>query len=471
MDSLRDSAIQTSIFAFCRVILEHASTAGYALAFGAGPQCHTAVILTSLIHWRAMNPQFQPLFPALRACLFSSAMVFACMAPAVPALAGTSIISIGAYKTFNSDIDMPGGSLHIAIDGDFAFAQSEDDVISISKKALFEERHGEHVYRIVFEHGQGGMARTYTIDGKPHAWDAEGKRWLGTVIPRLLRETGYESEARSKRIYAAGGADALLTEIELIQSGFSRRKYIVELAGFGQLDEKQLVRVLAAIDKIESDFDRRNAYVALIERQSLGNTAQAGLLQGAAAIHSDFELRTVLVALTPKLGSDDAVGQGWLAAMHQIHSDFEARTAVVALADADGKTASRVDLALQSTQNINSAFERRTALTQISRNMAHPSDAQVAAYARSASRIDSDFERRTAIVALADKATLGKNGCLELLGAFDGMHSDFEIRTALVEVARRLPKDEEVIARYRSIARKLGDFERIQAEKALDHLG
>ena len=72
---------------------------------------------------------------------------------------------------------------------------------------------------------------------------------------------------------------------------------------------------------------------------------------------------------------------------------------------------------------------------------------------------------------MADKATLGKNGCLELLGAFDGMHSDFEIRTALVEVARRLPKDEEVIARYRSIARKLGDFERIQAEKALDHLG
>ena len=418
-----------------------------------------------------MIQQSSPLSLALRAGLFSGTLVFACLAPSSPALAGTSIISIGNYKTVASDIDTPDGRLHIAIDGDFAFAQSEDDLISLDKKAVFEEHRGEHVYRIVFERGQGSPSRTYTVDGKPHAWDAEGKHWLGTVIPRLLRETSYESDARSKRIYAAGGANALLAEIDLIQSGFARRNYIVALAGFGKLDDKQLARVLAAVDKIDSDFDRRNAYVALIERQTLDNAAQARLLQGAAAMHSDFELRTVLVALAPKLGSDDAVAQGWLAAMHQIHSAFEARTAIVALADADLKPSMQVDLALQSTQNINSAFERRTALAEITRNMAHPSDAQVAAYARSASRINSDFERRTAIVALADKATLDKSACLDLLGALDGMHSDFEIRTALVEVARQMPRDEEVIARYRSIARRLGDFERGQAEKALDHLG
>jgi hypothetical protein len=418
-----------------------------------------------------MNPQSLSLSGALRTGLVGGVLIFACAVLPSSAWAGTTSIGLFDIKIISSDIDTAGGGLHIRIDGDVAFSPAEDDVLSLSKKAVVEERRGDHVYRIVFEHTQGGLSRTYTVDGKQHDWDAEGKRWLAGTIPTVLRETAFECEARSKRIYAAGGTSALEDEIDLIHSDYARRNYIAALAGMGKLDEKQALRVLAAAEKIHADFERRTAYVALIEHQTLGNAAQAQLLQGAAAIHSDFELRTVLVALAPKLGTDDAVAQAWLGAMYQLHSDFEARAAVTALVDAGGGPAKQVDLALQSTQNINAAFERRTALVEIARNMAHPSDAQVAAYAASASRINGDFERRNAIVDLADKAVLSKNGCLALLGAIDGMNSDFEIRNALLAIARQVPKDEDVISRYRHIARKLGDFERGQAEKALDRLG
>jgi hypothetical protein len=392
----------------------------------------------------------------------------ACAAAATPAWAGATTFNLFGFNLLSSDIDTPDGNLCIKIQGDVSFAPGEDDITALSDKAIFEERRKEHVYRIVFTAAHGEVARTYTIDGKEHAWDADGKRWLAGLIPAVLRETAFDVKPRSKRIYGAGGAKAVLDEIDLIHSEFARRSYIVELTTLGKLDDKQMARLLAAAGAINSDFERRTAYVAVIEHQALPAAAQADLLRGVAGMHSDFEERTVLTALAPRLEADDQVAQAWLGAMRQVHSDFEARTAVVALADNTGKAAIQVDLALQSTQAIHSAFERRTALVEISRNMAHPSAAQVAAYAASARRIDSDFERRVAIVALAEKAALDKNGCLELLSAIDGMGSDFEIRVTLVALAGHMPRDEDVISRYRHVARKLGDFERGQAEKALD---
>jgi hypothetical protein len=57
-----------------------------------------------------------------------------------------------------------------------------------------------------------------------------------------------------------------------------------------------------------------------------------------------------------------------------------------------------------------------------------------------------------------------------VLQAINGMHADFEIRNVLVTLAKKIPADSELVARYRKAARSLSDHERGQAEKALDHL-
>ncbi|HSY28232.1 MAG TPA: hypothetical protein VK832_12055, partial [Burkholderiaceae bacterium] len=207
-----------------------------------------------------------------------------------------------------------------------------------------------------------------------------------------------------------------------------------------------------------------------IEKQTLNTANQITLLNGVAKMNSDFEERTVLVALAPKLGSDAPVGQAWLAAIKSVHSDFEMRTAIVALADRDSNSAQQIDWALAASQNISSDFEHRTVLETISGKLSHPTIAQVAVYAKSAEHISSDFERRTALIALVEKTKLNKDGYVEVLNAVNGMGSDFEIRTVLVAVARQMPADGDLINRYRKVARNLGDFERGQAEKALDHL-
>jgi hypothetical protein len=48
------------------------------------------------------------------------------------------------------------------------------------------------------------------------------------------------------------------------------------------------------------------------------------------------------------------------------------------------------------------------------------------------------------------------------------VQSDFEAGQVLVALATRMPDDAGLRERYRSSARRLGDFERGRAEKALD---
>jgi len=62
-----------------------------------------------------------------------------------------------------------------------------------------------------------------------------------------------------------------------------------------------------------------------------------------------------------------------------------------------------------------------------------------------------------------DAATAGG-----VLAAVATMDSDFEARQVLVGLARVMPADAGLITRYRDVARGLGEFERGQAEQALD---
>lgn len=383
---------------------------------------------------------------------------------------GSSSTSVTKSSLIN-EVDTSTGHLSFNLNGAIDFNDAEDDVVAIDGKAKIKELRDGHTREIIFTPASGGgVARTYYVDGHEHAFDADGKRWLGGIIPSALRASAFNVEKRSKRIYAKGGVDAMFAEIEAMQTDFARRAYIDALNGLARLDDKSVARLLADTAAMTGDFERRSAYIDIIGKQTLSVANMCKLLNGVAAMQSDFEKRTVMVTLVPKLVNDEALRQSWQNAVRTVQSDFEKRTIVVELSE-QGVKPICVDWALASVGGIQAAFERRTALVDISSHMQPPSAAQVVAYAKAAKHIDSDFERRTALVALVDKSGIDKEGYFEVLQAIDGMGSDFEIRTVLVAVARAMPADPELINRYRKVARHLGDFERVQAEKALDRLG
>jgi len=410
------------------------------------------------------HSQFVPVSVAAAVLLALSSLL-----PVENAYADDSVSVIHGRMSHESSNQQ--GRFAFKLNGDLDFTDAEDDVARINGKAVFRETRDGHTREMRFESGSGGsVARTYQFDGHEHVVDADAKRWLAGAITATIRDTGVNADKRCKRLFKNGGADAVLAEIDKIDSDYARRLYIITLAGLTPLDATAQMHLLTDVKAMKADFERRTAYVEIIDKQNLNAATMSTLLAGVAAMQADFEKRATLVELAPRLIVDDGVRQGWMTAMKSMQADFEERTVVVELVK-NSNPVIHTDWALASANGINSAFERRTALVAIADTMQRPDSAQVQAFVKSCKRIDTDFERRTVLVALLDKATLDKAGYAAVLDATDGMSASSEIRAVLVAIARKMPPDSDLAARYRQVAQRLGQTEREQAEQALAHAG
>jgi beta-lactamase regulating signal transducer with metallopeptidase domain len=390
------------------------------------------------------------------------------------ALAGETHASIeiqdGLFGKFMSlDIGQDDGSrLRAKVKGDIHFNGDESDVSDLSESAWIEETRGSSKRRIEMEEGKGGaVTRRFYLDGKEQAFDAEAKRWLAQVIPAMMRESGFDAAAREQRIHERGGADAVLDEIAKIHSDYSRRNYIEALAKQGTLTEAQITKAFALVATMGSDYEVRESLNSLLASQTLSTASQIALLGVVAHIDSDYEAREVLSELAPKLALDGGVGAAWIKALSGIQSDYEARVAISTLAERKDLRADLVEGLLQAASRISSDYEMRTALSELAPHIKRTPQL-AAVYAKSAASINSDYERREALSALLEAVEIDASSAAAVLDAIAGIGSDYECSTALIDLAARMPADAALIKRYREVARKLGDYERGQAEKALD---
>lgn len=402
--------------------------------------------------------------------LLIPAIVAACvLLPAITLHASDSLWDFSIGNQYLSTLNGPTGQLQIRINGEMVVNQQESDIKEIDGKATIIERQGEKSRRIEFANdGQHQLQRRYWLNGAEHAFDADAKQWLARVLPTMLRESGIDAQKRVARLYKQGGADLVLAEIEQIDDSFARGTYISLLAGSGELNETQVNRLIAASGKIDSDFELRKTLQSVVERQNLQREAQIAVLNLCASnLDSDFERRTLLQAIGPRLLQDDGVTSAWQRVLEKIDSGFEARSAITSLAERDDLNATQLNAALRASSKIDSDFEHRVALEALAKHARKGDATLVGNYLKSTETIDSDFERRVALLALVRQAELDHAGYGQLLHSLHDMGSDFEVCSVLKEVAKSLPKDQELIAQYHNVANNLGDFEREQAEKAL----
>ncbi len=364
------------------------------------------------------------------------------------------------------------GSTRVSVRGsDLRFNEAEDEIVSVTGSVKISEKRGGLHREAFIESQPGGLLKTsYSLDGKAQPLDAAGSEWLKTMV-RQLADTVISANERVKKLYAKGGLEAVLSDLEKPRADYHRRARIEALVGLrevGALPPAALERVIAAADGMGSDFDRRSSLVALIEHQTLPAAQQAALLAGTARISSDFDRRTVLEALAPQQGEDDAVLQAWIKVMKSMGSDFDRRTAIERLMDRKPLAKATLDAALQASHFLGSDFDHRTALQSIAPRLDLATQAD--AYVQSTMRISSDFDQREALVSLIERGPLDKAVTLAVLEGTRNLGSDFELATVLKALAEQMPADTELLNRYRKAARRLSDHERGQVEKALDRL-
>ncbi|PZQ09810.1 MAG: hypothetical protein DI564_17200 [Rhodanobacter denitrificans] len=362
-----------------------------------------------------------------------------------------------------------GYALDVEQNGRVEFNDEETDVVGLPGGAdlTISETVSGTKREIRFVSSGGAVTRTYRVDGTERALDADGRAWVAAVLPRVLRESGAQVEARSRRLIARGGVDALLAEIDLIQSDHARAAYLSVLFGQAGLSPEQRQRALALTAAIGSDYEKRNVLQAAIEQDALPANLQVPLLQAAAGIGSDYERAELLTSAARQVPLQGEALEAWSEAVRGIGSDYERRRVIEALLEQGSTTPAVLVRALDDAGGIGSDFEKRAVLEAIAARSGDSADVRTA-YLRLASRIDSDFERRQALMGLLGGTSVDAATAGGVLSSVATMDSDFEARQVLVGLARVMPADGALIARYREVARGLADFERGQAERALD---
>lgn len=445
-----------------------------AMAGDAGPVVRR---VTNLLEEFPMSPR--SLSPAVRRTALTLALAAAIALPglAVSTYAGPALAAGGWLENIFDDkgdnysyrASDNGESLAVNLRGKVGFNATETDVVSLGAGArlqITETRDG--VTRAILFHGvDGKIVREYRVDGDETTLDAAGRTWLAAALPRILRETGIDAEARGKRFLARGGADALLAEIALINSDYAARRYLQVLFANTALDDAQLKRALALAGDIGSDFEMRHALQAAFDSQKLTPAHQAQVLAATEDIGSDFELAELLGHFAQTQPVQGVALPAWQRALATIGSDFEHRRVLESLI-ANGKdTPGAARIALESAADIGSDFELRQVLESAA--PATRADTEtLAAWLRAAGGIGSDFEHREALVALIEAGPVDAPLATGVLVSLGDIGSDFEARQVLESLAEHMPNDPALIERYRAAARGLGDFERGQAEKALD---
>jgi hypothetical protein len=192
-----------------------------------------------------------------------------------------------------------GRCLQVAVWGKVDFTPDERDVSHLSNdgRLYVRERRADVDRELTVTPGDGDAPRyAYSVDGERANFEEDGRAWLGTLLPEVIRESGINARQRVARLRRDGGVEAVLADISRTQSTSAKRAAYEALLRDGNLsseDEARLARQ-AGTDLSSSDGELR-AVLEAVGRRGHQAPAMAEAL-GAAVEHmsSDGEKRAVL---------------------------------------------------------------------------------------------------------------------------------------------------------------------------------
>ena len=317
----------------------------------------------------------------------------------------------------------------------------------------------------------GTTRRSYSLNGQLSPLDADAKRWAemrwAMVVGTMLGPT-----QRVDRLLQRGGPELVMQAIEKPVDIGTQHAFIEAWAGNRTLDGETVQRLIVAADRAEpagDDHDRVLSLRDIARRQHLTSAQKQQFLSALSARADDSDSPAALQALLVQLDGDAQADtlRSAAAALRALPSDHARREVLNNALDHNAATAA--ELALQVSPGFTSAFDHRDLLEHVARRLAPLNNAEmVQRYAESARQINSSSDRRTALLALIDSTPLNQDGCMAVLNAADGLASPSDLTPVLLALARHMPADSGLIARYRQIARVLPAFERGQTEQALD---
>ncbi len=273
---------------------------------------------------------------------------------------------------------------------------SSDGYLEISKVTFGAKR------SIVITPEGGGIKREYYEGREKIAFEPEGKKWLGEILPELVRSTTIAAESRVNRYYKQGGVTGVLEEIGRLDGSYARAHYanllmklsvpvkdyptiITKISQSMDSDhylteflEKNLNKflqtkegsdaVFQACGRMDSDHYKTQVIKSALQNQTPSPEAMKSLLQAAGQMDSDHYITEVLNALLRQQNLSDATIGEMINTTKNLESDHYRTVVLKNALSKPGLSPTSFQRVLESIQGIESDHYKTEVLTDLLRN-------------------------------------------------------------------------------------------------------
>ncbi|MGE0588964.1 MAG: hypothetical protein AB7O48_10365 [Cyclobacteriaceae bacterium] len=274
------------------------------------------------------------------------------------------------------------GKIELTDDDRDVKSMSLDGYLEI-KKTVFGSR------RVLLITNEGGTLKKEYYEGRTKIdFEPDGKAWLSEILPELVRSTTIAAEGRVERFFKKGGPNAVLSEIDRLESNHVKAHYanllmkrpinqkdyprIIDelastidsnhyLAGFlkDNLDKfikskEALEAAFRATSNMDSDHYRTEVIKQGLEAQPVSLDAVKIIMKSAGEMDSDHYKTEVLSSLLRQDNLNDEVVQEMIITSRTIDSDYYRSVVLNKALNKDGLSNASFQRALESIKDIDS---------------------------------------------------------------------------------------------------------------------
>ncbi|HEV2880145.1 MAG TPA: hypothetical protein VGX24_02465 [Pyrinomonadaceae bacterium] len=233
---------------------------------------------------------------------------------------------------------------------------------------LSEER-GGMLRRLEMTPGTDGqLKRQYWERGEVRPWNDAARKWLARLLSDTVAGSGYDAEARVRRILRKGGANAVLAEITRLKTDYARRVYSTALVEGGNLSGEQLMKLLSQSSKsIASDYEKATLLIQVLKNNLADASVRAAFFETANTISSDYERGRVLAVLLKRSDISTETLLLALKATRGMSSDFEKANVLIRAAGTGAANESVRSAIIEAAHALSSDYERGRVLTAVTK--------------------------------------------------------------------------------------------------------
>ncbi|CAL2063164.1 hypothetical protein [Tenacibaculum sp. 190524A05c] len=347
----------------------------------------------------------------------------------------------------NFSIDIKGkGDFKIEYEGDIVLSDDDKDIVSISRGGFIEIKKSSFgkKRRVVIEAESGTLKKRYFVGWSEKSYEPEGKAWLAEILPEIIRNTTIGAEARVKRFYNRGGANAVLKEIERLESDYVSSAYFSYLMDYN-LNASELTRVVEiAGNQIDSDY-----YLAQLlqknQRAFLGNSQTlSAYIKATRNIQSDYYMSQVLnKAVKNDEISDDQLGD-LLQISKNIQSDYYLSQVLGKILDSRELNKSNMEKIMSLSNSISSDYYKSQVLKKALKKN-NLSDKNYKTFISSIDDVGSDYYSSSIIEDLLKK-DLDNASLTQLLDLINkNVGSDYYASSLYKKLAKKKLSEDQLI--------------------------